>query len=250
MRQFAWLYVVGIMASVVLFGCKGGDGPQGPAGTALTGNMHGKVYAYDSFGNYLGVMSGVLVQVEGTSLAGTSDSLGAYVIAGVPTGTYTLLYSKAGYGTQKWQQLQFIGRGDYYLNSMTISGLPNFETSTATASISAGNLHVIGTVTGGSPPYQRRVIVYVGKTSSINPSVPASFVRYINYYIPGSANNYDATTSISSLMSNYGFVSGETIYVVAYSGSYYNFSYYDYATEKNIEPSFGTVARASSVVIP
>jgi len=251
MKQLTWFFIIGIVSSTILSGCKGGDGPQGPAGAALTGNLHGKVYAYDSFGNYLGWLSGVQVTAEGTGYTGTSDSLGAYVIPGLPMGTYTLVFTKAGYGTQKLLQVQFVGRGDYYLtNSPTLGGLANFEAATAAASISAGNLHVIGTVTGGSPPYQRRVIVYVAKTSSINPSVPASFLGYYNQYISASANNYDLSLTVSGLMSEYGFVTGDTIYVAVYSGSYYDFYYYDYATERYVETTFGSVAKPSSVVIP
>jgi hypothetical protein len=123
MKRLAWGFLVGIVASVMLFGCKGADGPQGPAGTALTGTLYGKVQAYDSFGNYLGYMSGVTVNAEGTSYSATTDSLGVFGIGGLPTGTYTLTFAKAGYGTNKITQVQFVGGGDYFMpNNAYIGG--------------------------------------------------------------------------------------------------------------------------------
>src|SRR5262245_46956959 len=45
--------------------------------------------------------AGATVTVEGTSYSAVTDSSGRYVLSHVPSGTYTLVFTKPGYGSHK-----------------------------------------------------------------------------------------------------------------------------------------------------
>ncbi|SHM21834.1 carboxypeptidase-like regulatory domain-containing protein [Chitinophaga sp. CF418] len=85
------------------------DAPQGPPGppgdtgvyVPLKGDIRGKVIVYDSTGAPLSDYSGVIVTIDSTNMADTTDASGAYSFSQVPAGRYNFSYSKAGYGTYR-----------------------------------------------------------------------------------------------------------------------------------------------------
>ncbi len=253
MKQLLWLALGVLVGSLVLFGCKGSDGsagPQGPPGTALTGNYHGKVALYDATGSSYFNSSGVTVTAKGTAFSGVSDSIGKYVINGLPTGTYTLVFTKASFGTMEIQQVSFVGGGDFYNSGFTIlSNLPSFEPLTATSPITAGTITLSGTVSG-APPIFRSVFIFIGRASGVSASDPQSYIVVYSAGIVSSDNHYTIDISEASLISNYGFLAGQTVYFAVYSVAPVNPSYFDYAASRSVYSAVGISPKSTSTLLP
>jgi hypothetical protein len=97
-----------LIAVYSLFSCtkEGEQGPPGPPGDTgvyvpLKGDIRGNVIVYDSLGRALADYSGVIVTIDSTDLADTTDASGAYSFSQVPAGRYNFSYSKEGYGTYR-----------------------------------------------------------------------------------------------------------------------------------------------------
>lgn len=102
------LSLFSLIAMYSLFSCtkEGPPGPQGPPGdtgvyATLKGDISGKVMIYDSLGRALADHSGVVVIIDSTGLADTTDASGAYSFSQVPAGRYNFSYMKEGYGTYR-----------------------------------------------------------------------------------------------------------------------------------------------------
>jgi len=70
---------------------------------------------------------GIFVYVSGTSIVGTTNQSGNYTIIGVPYGTYTLTFTKAGYTNQNRTGL-IISSAGQVVNVSGVSLVPNSET--------------------------------------------------------------------------------------------------------------------------
>ncbi len=92
---------------VFVIGCKNST----PTTPLQTGDLQGTVGLYDSHGNEVPDRSGVTALAEGTSLSGISDTAGNWVIHNLPTQTYSISFSKNGYGTVKNTSYSYIGGG-------------------------------------------------------------------------------------------------------------------------------------------
>jgi len=97
-----------LVAVYSLFSCtkEGAQGPPGPPGDTgvyapLKGDIRGKVIVYDSTGAPLADYSGVIVTIDSTNMADTTDASGAYSFSQVTAGRYNFSYRKAGYGTYR-----------------------------------------------------------------------------------------------------------------------------------------------------
>jgi hypothetical protein len=77
----------------------------------VTGDLRGTVGLFDSHGNLVADKSGVRIEAEGTSHSAISDSLGNWTIHDLPTRTYSVSFSKEGYGTMKNTSFSFVGGG-------------------------------------------------------------------------------------------------------------------------------------------
>ncbi|PWV48155.1 carboxypeptidase-like regulatory domain-containing protein [Chitinophaga sp. S165] len=102
------LSLFSFIAIYSMFSCtkEGDPGPPGPPGDtgvylSLKGNITGKVIVYDTLGRALADHSGVVVIIDSTGLADTTDASGAYSFSDVPAGRYNFSYIKEGYGTYR-----------------------------------------------------------------------------------------------------------------------------------------------------
>src|SRR6266542_3964857 len=80
-----------------VFGCKNSQ----PSASLPTGDLKGTVSLIDSHGREVADRSGVLIQAEGTSFQTISDNAVNWIIHDLPTQTYSISFSKSGYGTLK-----------------------------------------------------------------------------------------------------------------------------------------------------
>lgn len=87
------------------------EGPIGPEGPLQTGDLLGKVETFDEFGEPFQDHSGVEVSIEGTDplITTVTDKEGNYLVTGLNTGTYNLIFTKSGHQTKKLFSLRFIG---------------------------------------------------------------------------------------------------------------------------------------------
>jgi hypothetical protein len=256
MRHYLGTALSVVVASLILAGCKGSDGssgPQGPAGPALTGSIIGFAQLANEDHTYPTARNGISVTVTGTGVVATTDSSGKFTLNGLSTGTLDIVASKAGYADSKVQSVPFAGGGTMLLSSywgtMTLDHLPAFEVATMTAAASAPNISVTGTINTTAAWY-RYVLLYIGKTSAVS-SNPATYKFSYSTYVNGSANTFNATIYKGNFDQT-GFVSGDTVFVAAYSAGsqYYSSGSIDPVTGNYVYTSLGAVVKNSKAVFP
>jgi len=145
MHRWACAPMLAVMAAGLLTGCGGGGGGGSTTATGGSGGGGGST-TQTSTASITGVLQdkatglllrGRTVTVQGTSLAGVSDSNGAFSIANVPTTSVTLVIVDAS-GTPN---------GMYSVDISKIGGSPR-NIGTIQLAVS-GN----GTAPPGSPPF-------------------------------------------------------------------------------------------------
>lgn len=109
--------------------CEGPIGPQGPSGNnggpgpILSGSISGFVYLVDPDTIYSD-HNGIRIQIENTSFETTTDSSGKWKITDLQTGIYNILISKSGYTNFKYNAVQFVGGGDYFIGTRYLASPP------------------------------------------------------------------------------------------------------------------------------
>ncbi len=227
-------------------GCEGEDGPAGPS---LTGQLIGYAYLYDLAAVRATDQSGITVVAEGTSVTATTASDGRWVLSGLPTGTYTIAFSKPGYGSPKRISFQFVGGGQTSFGSMALFQLPGFTIGTLTATVASGVVNIRGTVTGSLPDAYRVVRIFIGTTASVS-SDPSNYA-FTMLTAASDTGTIFTTSATSQIFANYGFTVGQTAYIVAYPEAISSSAYLDLSTGKynypNLNPIPSTVV---SAVVP
>lgn len=236
---------------VVMFGCKN-SAPVTPQGA--TGDLKGTVGLYDSHGNQLADKSGVMVQAEGTSLSAISDTAGNWIIQNLPTQTYTISFSKSGYGTVKNTSFPFIGGGTVlYGNRVYL-----YQPVTFTISLDS-----VSAVSDTSDTYYHYGYL-AGHISGAELADSSIIQAYVIYGLSPNLDLHDTSTYLGGLLfnnerltlhkrgSNLVFQSsdweicagkgwaksGMKVYMQALAGtSQYSPSYYDIKTDKWIDPN-------------
>ena len=82
--------------------------------------VEGFVALYNEFGQALPNSAGATVSLDSTSFSAITDSAGKFVIKNVPAGSYTVSYTKNGYGTIKQNYHDYQGGGNYLLLSVNL----------------------------------------------------------------------------------------------------------------------------------
>ena len=229
-----------LFLAIIACGCSSNDS-TGNTQSEITGTLKGKVKLYDSEGNHVADKSGVVVQAEGTSLSAISDTGGNWSITNLPTRTYSLSFTKAGYGTMKNTSYSFVGGGivDYglpvplyqpiqfgvMLDAVAAPGESVFDSSHRV--ITEGMAGAIyGHLTGNVPSNIATIEVtaYVGLSPAIDFQDPTSYNTILRF------STYSNTLKQSDTETVMWFDSwkdieywdwmrkGQTIYVAAYPG--------------------------------
>src|SRR5438093_13229068 len=106
-KSSKWVFV--IIAAVVFNSCRNIQ-PTAPVETAT---IHGRVkLAPQAWYELSPTFNGVSVTIEGTKFTAVSDDSGYFTFQNVPTGTYNVRYSKAGYGDVRWMSTTVTGGGN------------------------------------------------------------------------------------------------------------------------------------------
>jgi hypothetical protein len=241
------IQLICILLTIFLFSsCKG---PEGPAGPSLSGDLIGYSYLYDVSGYRSADNSGITVAVEGTSISAVSTSDGRWVLSSLTTGTYTIVFSKSGYGTRKSVGYQFVGGGQAYFGSMGLYQIPAYTVTGLSATRSTGYVSISGTLTGTLPTGSRYPRLFIATSPTVS-SDPKNYI--FSYGAIVSSTSTTLSTSISTqALNSYGIYTGQTVYIVAYAESYSSGTYIDLSTGGVYYPNLNpTPSNVVSVVVP
>ncbi len=246
--RHSWAILLAFLLCGFLAGCP--EGAQGPVGPILTGDLIGYSNLYDVYNNKEVSSSGITVTAEGSGVSAVSASDGRWVLSGLKTGTYTMAFSKAGYGTRKQQGYQFVGGGPtWWGNGTHLYRLPEYTVTGLTATPSGTDVIVRGTVTGTLPTTIRWVRVFIGTTAAVS-SNPIDYVFSVPPGAPDTSTTFTTSISAQTLAANK-FTSGQTAYFVAYAEAVTIASYLDLATNRYWYPNLNpTPSNVVSMVVP
>lgn len=231
------LVIPAVLVLTVFVACKKDAEPQPePEPTPITPVVDtgawivGKVNLYDAFGNKQDSTAGsATVKIEETGNIVTTDIKGNYILKGVKTGTYTLTYSKANYGTIKTQGLIYkVGdKGNYdadmaMLPAYTLNSAYVKDTTWFTTPISGLYYKAYSAETNSNTA----AVAIISSTP--NPSIanPSSYQYDMPVSLLNKASDYSRFVSYSFLKDNYEIFKNTKLYIkiypVASRASFYN----------------------------
>ncbi len=237
-----------VMTLLFIFGCK--EGNNGTPVVPTFANIEGSVNLYDE-----GVIpvdnAEMKIVVEGLipEIMAITDSEGNFSLENVPFGTYTLVYTKSGYGTFKNVNIEHIDTGEATL----LTAAPSLGSKTST---SITNLSV------------KEESNEVFLSASIHPDASISSTKFLRffystnsavgpdnylYYSDGLVariNPYELVLTADQLQS-YGFPSETVVYVKVFGDSFWSNEYVDSALGRKIFPNLNeTASGAVSFIVP
>jgi hypothetical protein len=245
---------------------KSSDNPLSKSsdGSGVTGTLSGWAQLVDIHNHYLNDNSGITVTAEGTSFSATTAASGKWSITGLPSGTYTISFSKAGFGTYKEIGYQFVGGGNTYLPDVQMRSMP----AGTIGSLSARALDTMAADTAGGPTERIKHIeveasiqvspaqvdsvgdvrLFIGLSNSVS-SLPGSFAFFKDFYDePG--NLRGKLTIRREELAQYGIAPGTTLYLVACVINRSGTIYYDPDLHGLVYSSVSAPSSVVSVVVP
>ena len=108
-----------LVVSIGFYSCRSTTSPLS------SGSVAGRVILFDSNYAPLTDLSGVLVHVDGSSIAAVTDPLGAWKLTGISEGLHDITATKAGYGTYHWYE-QNINAGNLDVGTVALAQMPSF----------------------------------------------------------------------------------------------------------------------------
>jgi hypothetical protein len=256
---------------IVAIGCKDSSNTTVVnSGSDITGTLKGLIMLYDSSGQLVSDKSGVRIELVGTNFSAVTDTGGLWVIENLPSRTYDLKFSKAGYSTIMGQ-ISFLGGSTLWYGDPTYPlqlSQPAVFTITLDAVISPRppivdsfgiNHKQYGTLfyhySKNAPGY-----VYVngmiisGHNASLDLDNPSSYEHLasgMQQYKYTGDSVLSGQIGIGYLQDlTAGFVSGETIYFRAYPYVREAQYYFDYKTFTKIYVGYGAGSNVLSITLP
>lgn len=208
-----------------------------------TGNIYGKVTHYDQFGApYSSGLNTTTVSIEGKGFTTVSDSSGNYILKGVPSNTYTLIFNKPGCGLIKKQKYIYT-LGDTLPFNIRVSDFPTFTINTAYAKDSAwfsGTLK--GIYFGASTNATNKnaaVVAILSKSQNLDIDKPETYLNYVTSSRADTAD-FNRFFSYSLLKDTYGFKKDSIVYIKVYPVSSVGSSYLDTKYNTPVFTAHGT----------
>lgn len=235
------------IASVLLFSCSNNDNePTTPTKAAISGS----VILYDE-GTTLLDKSNMNVKVVGTTplIQTTTNAEGKFTLPEVPFGTYTLEYSKTGFGTFK--KIGVVhgtnGQATFVSDIPSLGQLSTTTVTNVTAAVLNNQVKLSITTNPAGNTANRR---YVRFFLSTNAQISNTNYTYFSAVFVAQINPFEKTITQTELLSA-GFASGQQVYVRAYGDSFWDNAYDDPTISKRIFPNLnGTTVAATSFVVP
>lgn len=240
MRPF---YAIFCFVLLALSGCN-----KDNTDSAGTANIIGSVNLYDEGTNLL-AKDGMTVTVEGSSplISAITDADGAFVLNNVPFETYTISFSKSGYGIFKKVDLLHFNSG----SSTVITPSPSLgQVSTTTinsviVNTSADNVTLsIATLPAPTSLVPRYIRVFFSRNASV------SYTNYEKYTVVYKHLSNPADLALSKItFYEMGFTSGETVYARVYGDSFWSNDYKNVTSGKREFPNLNSSTVASVTFI-
>jgi hypothetical protein len=210
MAKYLICTLISIVA-VTILSCKTSTSPQGE------GTLEGQTYLVDTLGNRLPPFSNISVEVLGTSLETTTDSLGEWEIDNVPNGTQTLRFSKPGFGDDEQFGVAVPGPG--------VTFVPNTCLGYARTDLLAADSVSYGFYAAGSDAkaiivyghpltyseYPRLEVLLLSPDSTLSQSSPRTFVS-LSGNVPFSPSNGFGISVSESELQSLGISSGTPVF--------------------------------------
>jgi hypothetical protein len=257
-RRFVGIGMCAGLVVGILSGC-GKTGPAGPAGPLLTGTLSGFVYLVNENGDQPQNRDSIAVAIDGRPGTTYTDSTGKWSIAGLETGTYTITFSKQGYGISKAVQQQFLGVDrtmaivylvqppTFHADSLLPRSVPKGGDSSSiylTAKLSALDSALTG---------QYRLLVVLGhdstQISQLSDTVSSFF---INTYFKHGVDSTDIRLTPVNFASE-GYQSGDVVWIATYAASAGSETsgYLDVTTDRTVYTCVDSVrSNAIQVTLP
>lgn len=238
-----------ILSSFVFTSCNDDDDTNNEPG-ATTADIVGSVNLYDEATTQISD-SGMTVEIEGVLplISAITDFEGDFTLSNVPFGTYTLIYSKTGYGTYK--RLDVVHTNTGSPTPLTTAPSLGQSSSTQVTDLSAspdGGEVVLSITTdpAGNSGNTRYVRYFLSASSSVSDE-NYSFVSEV---LISQINPKETSLTVNEF-SKAGFSSGQTVYAKAYGDSFWSNEYEDSDLGRTIFPNLNaTSAGAVSFVVP
>jgi len=225
--------IIFILFIVLCLACTKTDNAVTPA--IITRTLEGTVYLYDEFGHRQSNSYNVTVYVNDTTTDNTqaalsstippsndttfTDSAGTYIVYDVSIGTYTLTYSKAGYGIYKHFGFSIAGSASpQTLPSVSLNEysttIPSNLSLTYRGNYSDDTVKITGDINIMSiAPAQRHVIIFIDTLNTV------SSLSY-SYSISVTVEEGSQAFSQNFYPSQQGISPGTKLYCIAYGQPY------------------------------
>lgn len=185
------------------------------------GNIIGNVNLFTD-ANLATTESGMTVTVEGTSISALTDATGRFQLVDVPFGTYTLVYTKANFGTFKRSNLLHENAPTFMTGSNSLSEVSTTEISSASNAISGDtSIITLSTSPAASITDEKQYRVFYSSDMAVSNT---NFEHSNDARLSANATPYLHKVLFTDLISM-GYQSGQTVYCKVYGDSYFSNEY-------------------------
>jgi len=234
------------LVSIGVPGCINEFGPVDTDGR-LAGDIYGRMLLQDIDSTIITDNSGITITVAGTSRNTMSERNGWWKIVGLKAGTYTLIFSKPGYGTYKFFGFQHIGGDSLYIGTGYLGNVARFYVDSFTTSVdSDSTVHFAGIMSSVAPTqYSRYAMVFVDTSGGVSSThYIASFTSYL-----GSSKSFSLNYATSELVNRHGLQHGSQIHCVAYGfNDSFVSAYFDPTLRVTVYPTLSPIASEVATV--
>lgn len=228
--------------SLVLFSCKDNStAPSGSRHVAIAGRV--SLIANDETGIWVD-HSGIVVSLESTAYAATTDSFGNWHLSNVPAGTYNVSVSRSNYITTRFIGFDFTRDSTFFFSS--IGTLPSFNVTDVSESVNGDTMIFVGSLSNTSP-YTRKVMVYLGFDTTVSNENSRSGVGRED--IAPWSSTFRVWVSTSTVKANGFPTDGMKVYVAAY-GYVRGSGVYSFPTNSGYTLSVSPIPARSTFIMP
>ena len=231
--------------------------PTIPAGVDIKGNVN----TYDDKGNALSDKSGVKVTLHcrgnDSTFIQTTDASGAYLFPIKSFGIYDVTYEKSGMGTY------YYGATNYYNSSAPNAAnvLPTVQFGSLSSTQITGVTYIDATYNGApgmsytltvSPDPNTNSRAYFRCFLSTDSTVSSgNFAAYTSAVRSIISNNATAGFTRDELVTNFGFATGQKVWLKVYGESVQTNEYFDEKLGRKVFPNLNATSPASiSFIVP
>jgi hypothetical protein len=227
-------------------GAQGDQGPKGEDGGVLTlkGSIIGFVAVVDTLGSQIGDFSNTKVSLSTDPvLTATPDSNGRFVFDNISTGTYNLIFTRPNTGTYQLLGLAHLGGiaptfiSNVRLAEKTQNPIADFSLEAS----KSWNGRIFCTIN-----YSLKFPTLTSSTVFVSNSPTVSPTTYRTSFSGGFSANY----SVLQDLQNYGFKSGDIMYITIATANNFGTTYTDPVSGKTIYPNLSNPTDVKSVLIP